>query len=222
MLLKGSTMTTIYRHPLALIATSAGALALALLAGPAHAVYKIVGPDGKVTYSDTPPPEGSKAKVQPVAVSGGGGAPNLTGLPYEVREAANKYPVTLYSTKECKPCDVGRQMLQQRGIPFSEKTLSPTPADQAALQRFAGTGSLPVLTVGQQQIKGVTPSDWHGYLDAAGYPRESKLPASYRQPAPTPMVTPTAAAPAAAGNEAAPADNEPTERPSGNEPKIKF
>lgn len=197
------------------IALIAGALMPAL---PAHAVYKVIGPDGKVTYTDTPPAD-SQAKVSAVAVGAGGGAPNLNGLPFELRQAATKYPVTLYSTSDCRPCDAGRRLLQQRGIPFSETTLAATSADQAALQQLAGTTTLPVLTVGQQQLKGLTPGEWHSYLDAAGYPRESKLPASYRAPAPNPMVTPAAPATDSAPSDT-PAPAAPARPASG--PSIRF
>ncbi|HJV69328.1 glutaredoxin family protein [Ideonella sp.] len=205
-----------------LTALLASGLALTLAALPAHAVYKVIGPDGKVTYTDTPPPDG-KAKVTPVAVGSGGGAPNLSGLPAELQQAATKYPVTLYSTRDCRPCDAGRRLLQQRGIPFAETTLAATSADQAALQQLAGTTNLPVLTIGQQQLKGLTPGEWHGYLDAAGYPRESKLPSSYRAPAPTPMTAVAEPAPAAgtdAAPAAAPAPAAPARPASG--PNIRF
>jgi glutaredoxin len=202
----------------AALATSA--LVLTLAAMPAHAVYKIVGPDGKVTYSDTPPPAGSDAKVKPVAVDGGSGGPSLVGLPYELQQAASKYPVTLYTGKACRPCDDGRQLLRQRGIPFTEKTLGSTSADQAALQRVAGTTNVPALTVGQQPLKGLTPGEWHSYLDAAGYPRESKLPASYRQPVPTPMLTIIESSPAPA-TEAAPEAAPAPARPASG-PNIRF
>ena len=36
-------------------------------------------------------------------------------LPFELRQAASRYPVTLYTAATCIPCDNGRQMLQQRG-----------------------------------------------------------------------------------------------------------
>jgi glutaredoxin len=201
----------------ALLATAA----LLVLAGPAHAVYKVVGPDGKVTYTDTPPVD-SSAKVKPVAVgAGSAGAPSLAGLPFEVQQAAAKYPVTLYTSTECGPCDGARQLLRQRGIPFAEKTLNNTSADQAALQRLAGTTSVPVLAVGQQQLKGLTPGEWHSYLDAAGYPKDNKLPASYRQPLPTPLLTVAEPTPAnAADATPVPAERAPARPASG--PNIRF
>jgi glutaredoxin len=207
-----------------LLPVAVAGLVLAL-AGPAHAVYKVVGPDGKVTYTDTPPPANSNARVQPMAVggAGGSGAPSLAGLPAELQQAASKYPVTLYASAGCRPCETGRQLLRQRGIPFSERLLASTPADNAALQRLTGGTELPVLTIGQQQLKGLVVSDWHGYLDAAGYPRESKLPASYRAPAATPMVqapeTASVEAPADAAAPAAPAAA-PARPASG--PNIRF
>ena len=39
------------------------ACAALLAAVPAHALYKVVAPDGKVTYTDTPPPASSGMKV---------------------------------------------------------------------------------------------------------------------------------------------------------------
>jgi len=75
----------------------------------------------------------------------------------------------------------------ERGIPFSEKTVQ-TNADIVALQQLAGTNSLPVLTIGSQQIKGYAESSWTQYLDAAGYPGTSQLPSSWQRAAATPLA----------------------------------
>lgn len=199
-------------------AWSAAGIALALAALPAQAVYKVIGPDGKVTYTDTPPPAGTGAQVKPVQAAAGGG-PNLNGLPPELRQAAGKFPVVLYATKDCRPCDNGRQLLQQRGIPFAERVVGTTGNDQSALQQLTGSTTLPVLTVGQQRLTGLTASEWHSYLDAAGYPRESKLPASYKAPAPAALVPPADAAPAQPAVE--PPAATPPEAPASG-PNIRF
>ena len=34
----------------------------ALLAGPAFAQYKVVGPDGRITYTDRPPPAAASGR----------------------------------------------------------------------------------------------------------------------------------------------------------------
>jgi len=158
-------------------------LGLALLIGGhavhAQQVYKIVGPDGRVSFSDKPP-SSTDGKVAPVTPGRNAGN-NAATLPYELREVASRYPVTLYTGANCAPCNAGRALLTQRGVPFSEKTVS-TNLDIEALQQLAGETSLPVLTVGKQQLKGFSDSQWSQYLDAAGYPSSSKLPTGFRNP----------------------------------------
>lgn len=174
----------------------------ALWSTASHAqVYRIVGPDGKVTFSDKPPAEGNSRGGAAGSTASSGNA--SAALPYELRQVASKYPVTLYVGDNCGPCGAGRSMLTSRGIPFAEKTVS-TNEDAQALQRLSGDRSLPFMTIGSQQLKGFSDSEWTQFLDAAGYPSSSTLPASYRQPAATPLVAIAAApAPAAAAVPAA-------------------
>ena len=166
--------------------TLAAVALLALSALPASAQqYKVVGADGKVTYTDRPPLAAgdriSKFKAQ-------SGPLNATlALPLEVREAAQRYPVTLYVTPDCPPCDSGRQFLRQRGIPHAEKNVT-TVEDSETLARLTGARDAPALTIGSQVVRGMSVESWTSYLDAAGYPKESKLPASYQFPAATPLT----------------------------------
>jgi glutaredoxin len=162
-------------------------LALAALPAQAQAqgVYRIVGPDGRISFSDKPPAEIDKATVQ-----GAGGSARTTGgpqLPFELRQVASRYPVTLYSSSACAPCVEGRGLLSRRGIPFTERTVTSND-DTEALQRISGSNSLPLLMIGGQQLKGYSEAEWVQYLDAAGYPLSSQLPAGYRHPAPEPLV----------------------------------
>ncbi|GIZ52029.1 glutaredoxin family protein [Noviherbaspirillum aridicola] len=159
---------------------SLGLAAMLLLTAGAQAqLYKSVGPDGKVTYSDTPPATKS-ARVETKTL-GGGGAPSTAGLPYELAEAVRAHPVVLYSAAECLPCDEGRRLLNQRGVPFSEKTVS-SADDHAAYKQIAGDSRLPLLTVGRTRERGFESAAWNAALTAAGYPETSRLPRNYRQP----------------------------------------
>jgi glutaredoxin len=162
--------------------STASVFILALLAaGAAHAqMYKWVGPDGKVTYSDVPPPK-TAAQVEQKNISAAAGI-NTAGLPYELAQAVNNHPVTLYSGDKCAPCDDGRAYLKQRGIPFSEKTVT-TNDDIARLKQLTGESSLPVLTIGRNKQSGFEAGTWGSALTAAGYPQTSQLPKSWRQPA---------------------------------------
>jgi glutaredoxin len=190
----------------------------------AQQLYRIVGPDGKVTFSDTPPPAASNAKV----TAGRGGkfaADGPTGnpsLPSELRAVATRYPVTLYTSKDCGPCGNARNMLSNRGVPFTEKLIESN-QDIEALQRLSGENSLPFATIGAQQLKGYSDQEWSQYLDAAGYPKTSVLPANFRNPAPTPMVARAAPTPAAPVPEAAPAPRAAAPAPAPANPAgIKF
>lgn len=194
------------------------ALAAAASAAGAQQVYRIVGPDGRVTFSDQPPPSGTKAQSSPVASAAGGGASG--SLPFELRQAASRYPVTLYTGPNCGPCASGRDFLSSRGIPFIEKTVG-TPADAQALERLAGSPSLPLLTIGSQQLKGFSDAEWAQFLDAAGYPKTSQLPPGYRQVPASPLVAvaqPAAPAPAPAAAARAPAAAPAPAAPAGSNP----
>ena len=165
----------------------------------AQQVYRIVDPDGRVSFSDRPPvsAENKAASVTPGKSTGGQNNPQL---PYELREVVSRYPVTLYTSANCGPCNDGRALLARRGIPFTEKTVS-TNQDIEALQQLSGDASLPFATVGKQQLRGFSGTEWLQFLDAAGYPADGKLPSNYRNPEPTPFVavaTPSASTAAAA------------------------
>jgi glutaredoxin len=157
-------------------------LALSALAATvplAHAQYKVVDSDGKVTYTDRAP-NSTEARVTALGARGPADAVE-PDLPYELRQAATKYPVTLYTTTGvCDACSAGRQLLRQRGIPFTERQ-AVTSEDVDALEKLSGGRDAPTLTIGSQVVRGLAHDTWNQYLDAAGYPRESKLPPGYQQ-----------------------------------------
>jgi glutaredoxin len=163
----------------------AGGLLAALV--PAWGQYKVVAPDGSVTYTDRPPADAS-LKVTELGRSTIVPPPNPgTGLPADLLQLATRFPVTLFTAADCRPCDSGRQLLRQRGIPYTEREVVGN-EDVTALERLVGSRTVPSLTVGGQALRGYSLGDWTAYLDAAGYPRESRLPASWAPPAVTPLV----------------------------------
>lgn len=173
--------------PLALVS-------LLFVALPSLAQYKVIGPDGKVTYTDRDPGiSGGKvtalgARPAPVAEA---------TLPAELRQAASRFPVTLYvTTGSCDPCDAARSLLRQRGVPFAERQVI-SAEDGEALLRLSGGRDAPTLSIGGQILRGLAGEVWNQYLDSAGYPRESRLPSNYAYPAPTPLTERREAAPAA-------------------------
>lgn len=190
--------------------------ALGLAATPLWAQYKVVAPDGSVTYTDRPPVQ-SNLRITPMgrnAASPAAGAE--VGLPFELRQTVSRFPVTIYTTTDCPPCDDGRKLLQQRGIPHAERSVS-SDDDGQALERLVGGRTVPSLTVGAQPLRGFNEADWNGYLDAAGYPKASRLPRNWPAAVVAPLVT--RAGPAGAGNVAAP-DVRPTDAPAQVPPQV--
>jgi len=172
--------------------TSVLLLALVCTTGLAQAqvIFRTVGPDGAVRFSD----KASTGKDNTTSSASSRlpvGRTNSDGLTFELRQIANRFPVVLYTGDNCSPCTAGRGLLRARGIPFDERTVT-TPADADALQRLSGESSLPLLTIGGQHIKGFAEGQWHQFLDAAGYPKTSQLPAIYRGGIATPLVAPPA------------------------------
>ncbi len=183
--------------------TALAAAALAFTAAPAWAQYKVVQPDGRVTYTDRPPAEAgarvtavgpTKPAAAAAAARPAAGASTLAdlallsaGLPLELRNAVQRYPVMLLTAADCPPCDNGRRLLQQRGIPHAERRVV-SADDAAALEKLLGTKTVPGLMIGTQALRGFVEADWNNFLDAAGYPRDSRLPKAWKAPAVSNLV----------------------------------
>jgi len=207
-----------FDRPLLAITGLAGVLAMAGFSGSdanAQQIYRIVGQDGRVTFSDKAPLDANARVGTATAIPMPSAGPENSALPFELRQAASRYPVTLYTGPGCAPCVTGRALLSERGIPFTERTVT-TNEDIDALKRLAGAPSLPFLTIGGQQLKGFSEIEWVQFLDAAGYPKTSQLPSSYTPPPATALVTaqqpqapvrPAPQPPRAAAAQPAPAEN---------------
>ncbi len=167
-------------------------LSLAVLATAAEAqtMYRWVDKNGKVTYSDQPPPKDIKKVDKPQLKSS---TIETSEVPFSAQKASQDFPVTLYTAADCKAdCDMARAFLRKRGIPFSEKALT-TPEEAAAFKkRFSADGLyFPSITVGSLKQQGFEEGTWHGLLDNAGYPRTAipgTAPAASPAPAPAPAA----------------------------------
>ena len=159
--------------------------ALLFAAPSAHALFKIVGPDGRVTYTDRVPSAG-EGRVMPV--DGMTGRASDPALPFALRQVATRFPVTLYTASNCgEACALGRSLLAKRGVPYTERTAE-TDEEREAWVRLVGGLEAPVLKVGEQMLRGYAPVAWDETLDVAGYPRQSLLPANYQAPPAMPMI----------------------------------
>lgn len=180
-------------NPRALMRITAAA-ALALAAATAGAQYRWIGPDGVVGYGDVPP--AGARNVQPFKSRPTDPSADRD-LPYEVKRAAERFPVTLYTGADCgAPCEAARALLTRRGVPHAER-LVVSSADVEAFRRATGAGTVPVMSVGTRNAVGFEPGAWNALLDSAGYPANSQMLPGWKPGPAQPMNTP-AAAPAAA------------------------
>jgi glutaredoxin len=166
---------------------------LVVAASSVLAQYKVVAPDGSVTYTDRPPTSGA-AKISTMAKGVVNEVSPQDTLPAELKLATARFPVVLYTAADCAPCDAGRQMLIQRGVPFTEKLIV-SEDDAAAFERALGSRTVPALTIGSQVMRGLSADEWNAYLDAARYPRESRLPRGWQGAAAEPLAVRNVARP---------------------------
>lgn len=171
----------------------------------AQQMYKWKDDQGVVHYSDTPPPAQDK-RVE-VKDFSGATAPMTPAvpLPYALAQAVKNNPVTLYTASDCVPCDQARNALRDRGVPFSEKTVS-NDADRAKLADAGGSTDVPFIQVGSKKLSGYGADELQAALTAATYPLTKRLPPGYQNP---PIRSAAPAAVAAAKKVPAPGNDQP-------------
>ena len=152
--------------------------------------YKWVDPDGRVHYSDHPPPPGvTKSEVKRL-----GDKPGDVPIPYVLQQAMKNFPVTLFVYDCGDGCSKALDLLVKRGVPHTSK--DPTaPGMREELKKVTGGDEVaPVLQVGRRVLRGFEEEAWNAALDNAGYPKTALVPVTPVQAKPEPTA-PEAAAP---------------------------
>jgi len=160
--------------------------AVLCMALPAQAqMYKWVDRDGRTVYSDqAPPPDAKKVEQKRLNKN----VIEITPGNYETQQAAQRLPVTLYSTEGCgDPCQMAKTYLNNRGVPFAEVKITTEEQAKPLKARLGGEVEVPLLDIGGTTLqKGFQQSVWSNLLDAAGYPRAGSAKARAAAPAPSP------------------------------------
>lgn len=138
-------------------------------AGMAQTTYRWTDPaSGRTIISDMPPPTGVKATEKKAGASPAASK----DLPYATKQAAEKFPVVLYTQPKCEEnCANARTFLKERGIPFSEKNLQSPEEAEAAKKQFGDNFLIPGIMIGREAISGFNATLWNNSLDMAGYPK---------------------------------------------------
>jgi glutaredoxin len=200
------------------------ATALGALAGAQQQVYRYVDKDGRVIYSDRAPPADSK-EIQAKRLT-----PNFienNDLPVATSQAAQRFPVTLYTFSCGQVCQNAEGLLNRRGIPFTTVNVEDQKGSEQ-LQKLTGAQQAPVLQVGDKLIaKGFNEARWTAMLDDAGYPKSAPRrvavkatgAAAVPAPAATAAAAPAATAAAAPAPAPAPDSTQSVAVPGGGYPK---
>lgn len=153
---------------------SLSVLAFAVVALAAYAQqYRWVDEKGRVQYSDTPPPPSARQVEKKDFRGNAVGAQPSYALSRAVRES----PVTLYTHPICKDeCQLARDVLNARGVPFTE-IVATDPEKVEQLKQVSGGTGVPILVVGGQVEKTISADAYNRALDIAGYPRAGVAPA---------------------------------------------
>jgi glutaredoxin len=131
-------------------------------------VFRYIDKDGRVVYTDSAPPADARSVQQKRL---GGNFIETSELPYALRVAQQRNPVTLYSGPCGTLCEQARALLNRRGVPHHD--IDPSqPGESQRMKLVTGDLQVPVLIVGSAVLlKGFEEDRWQVALDQAGYPK---------------------------------------------------
>ena len=142
------------------VALPLAGLLLAVAAASAQTVYKSIGTDGKVVYSDHPPATGRVEKTMKFELASSALPASAASYMEQFRkthpEAAAAPPsqgVTLYSAVWCGYCRQAKAWLAGHGVAYTNIDIDAPGGAQALAQAGGGTG-IPVLVVDGRPLGG--------------------------------------------------------------------
>ena len=144
---------------------------LAIAAASAQTVYKSVGPDGKVVYSDRAPTTGRLEKTMKFELASSALPASAASYMEQFRKthppgaepAAAGKGVTLYSAVWCGYCKQAKAWLGGHGVAYTNVDIDAPGGTAALAQASGGSTGVPVLVVDGKTMTGFSA----GAYDAA-------------------------------------------------------
>lgn len=130
-------------------------------------VYRYLDTDGRVVYSDKPPPADARnAQAKRI----GRNSIETSELSFATQQAQERFPVTLYTFACGVVCDTAQGLLNKRGVPHT--VVDVAQGDGAdRLKKLTNGLEAPALQVGDQVATGFNEARWQSLLTDAGYPK---------------------------------------------------
>lgn len=142
-------------------------LATGIASAQVQQVYRYIDVDGRVVYSDKPPPASAKdAQAKRI----GSNSIETSEISYATQQAQERYPVTLYTFSCGVVCDTAQGVLNKRGVPHTVVDVSVGDGAER-LKKVSGGLDAPTIQVGEQYATGFNENKWQSLLSDAGYPK---------------------------------------------------
>ena len=139
------------------------AMVLTVPGEAAVTVIECVDASGNSSFADKCPPGTTKKGEIQIRGFGGSDEPSLDEI-----AAAN--PITFYSVPDCDACDLVRNLLSTRNLPFTEKNVHDNAEMQEELKAVTGGLTVPATKIGSNISTGYSRSAIDNALEQAGYP----------------------------------------------------
>ncbi len=144
-------------------------LLLVMLIAPLPAVagvYKWTDAQGRVHYSDSPPPE-AKAQQIKVRINSIQG-PAVVSTLRDGSTATAKDKVRIYTAVWCGYCKRAKAHLAAKGVPYDEVDVEASERGRSEFAQLGGRG-VPVILVGTQRMDGFDAGGLDAMLAGAGW-----------------------------------------------------
>ena len=136
-------------------------LCFAFTVQPARAeIYKVIGADGKVSYTDKEPPRDS-GKTEKLKIQTYAGTPAVSAYNGSVKR------VTILSAQWCGVCTRAKAYMNSRKIAFEEWDIDKSEYALTKMNQLGAKG-VPVILVGKQKMVGFSAETLEGMIKNAG------------------------------------------------------
>ncbi|MBS4095439.1 MAG: glutaredoxin family protein [Sulfuricella sp.] len=137
-------------------------LVLALSAGVSSAlagsgIYKVVGPDGRISFTDKPPDAASGQKAEALKITTWSGAPATGNNGESVKR------VTLISAQWCGQCTKAKAYMKSKGIVFDEWDIDVSDFARGKMKALKAKG-VPVILYQSRHMVGFSPESFEKLL----------------------------------------------------------